>query len=52
MTHWMLDPRTGDAWATSEAVAIALDLDARKIIPIGPEARDRIAARITPGLGL
>ncbi|HZK98643.1 MAG TPA: thioesterase family protein [Caulobacteraceae bacterium] len=52
MAHWMLDPATGGAWGTSQAVAIALDLDARKIVPIGPEAQARIAARITPGLTL
>jgi len=52
MVHWMLDPVTGGAWGTSQAVAIALDLDARKIVPISPEAQARIACRITPGLTL
>jgi len=52
MVHWMLDPDTGQAWGTSVAVAISFDLDARKIIPITAEARERIEARITPGLAL
>lgn len=52
MVHWLLDPDTGRAWGTSVAVAISLDLDARKIIPITDEARERIRARITPGLAL
>ena len=52
MVHWMLDPTTGKAWGTSEAVAISLDLDARKIITITPQAQAAIAQRITPGLAL
>jgi acyl-CoA thioester hydrolase len=52
MIHWLLDPVTGKAWGTSVAVAISLDLDARKIIPITEEARARITRRITPGLAL
>jgi acyl-CoA thioester hydrolase len=39
MVHWLLDPVTGKAWGSAEAVAVNLDLDARKIIPISPEAR-------------
>lgn len=52
MVHWMLDPNTGKAWGSSEAVAISLDLDARKIIPITDEAQAVIRGRITPGLAL
>ncbi len=33
LVHWMLDPETGEAWMTSEAVAVTFDLDTRKIIP-------------------
>ena len=33
LVHWMLDPETGAAWMTSEAVAVTFDLDARKVIP-------------------
>ena len=52
MIHWMLDPQTGKAWGSSEAVAISLDLDARKIIPINDEAQAVIRRRLTPGLAL
>ena len=52
LVHWILDPASGEPWVTSEAVAIALDLDARKIIPISDEAKTRLATHVTPGLGL
>jgi acyl-CoA thioester hydrolase len=32
LVHWIMDPVTGQPWATTEAVAITLDLDARKAI--------------------
>ena len=48
--HWILDPETGRAWGSSEAVAISLDLAARTIVPISPADRDILRARITPGL--
>jgi acyl-CoA thioester hydrolase len=50
--HWMLDPDTGRPWATAEAVAVALDLDARAIVPNSPEEAAFLSARITPGLAL
>ncbi|MCH9752036.1 MAG: thioesterase family protein [Alphaproteobacteria bacterium] len=37
LSHWILDPDTGDAWITSEAVAVTFDLDTRKAIPTPPE---------------
>ena len=52
VAHWILDPASGEPWVTSEAIAIALDLDARKIIPIGDEDKARLATHVTPGLGL
>jgi acyl-CoA thioester hydrolase len=52
VVHWILDPASGEPWVTSEAVAIALDLDARKIIPISDETKARLATHVTPGLGL
>jgi acyl-CoA thioester hydrolase len=33
LVHWMMDPERGDAWATTQVVAVSFDLDARKIIP-------------------
>ena len=32
-----MDPETGLAWMTSEAVAVTFDLDTRKVIPAPPE---------------
>jgi acyl-CoA thioester hydrolase len=32
IAHWMLDPVTGQAWATAEAVALTFDLSTRKTI--------------------
>jgi acyl-CoA thioester hydrolase len=52
MVHWMLDPATGKAWGTSEAVAITLDLDARKIVPISDAAQAAMRKRVVAGLGL
>jgi acyl-CoA thioester hydrolase len=52
IVHWMLDPESGRPWGAAEAVAVALDLQTRKIIPLEDAARERIAAAIIPGLGL
>ena len=32
--HWMLDPASGRPWATAQAISVALDLEARKIITL------------------
>jgi acyl-CoA thioester hydrolase len=50
MVHWLLDPLTGKAWGSAEAVAVNFDLDARKIIPIAPEARALLQEHIITGL--
>jgi len=52
MAHWMIDPATGLAWGTSEAVAITFDLDARKAVPISPAAQAALKASSVVGLGL
>ena len=52
MVHWMIDPDTGKAWGTSEAVAITFDLDARKIVPISDAAREHLMKQATAGLAL
>ncbi len=52
MIHWMLDPETGKAWGTSEAVAVTFDLDARKVVPIEDAAREAMLATARPGLAL
>lgn len=50
VVHWMLDPVTGDAWGTAEAIAVALDLNARKMIPNSEADQASMRGRITPGL--
>ncbi|MFN4224968.1 MAG: thioesterase family protein [Hyphomonas sp.] len=48
LVHWFMDPLTGGPWATCEAVAISLDLDARKAVEAPPEMLaelERIAPR-------
>jgi len=52
MVHWMLDPASGKAWGTSEAVAVTFDLDARKIVPVSPKAQAELNAAAVKGLGL
>jgi acyl-CoA thioester hydrolase len=50
LVHWILDPSTGLAWASAEAVVISLDLEARAIVPIDDHAKIALAAHISPGL--
>lgn len=52
MVHWMIDPETGKAWGTSEAVAITFDLDTRKIVPITEAARAELLKHAVAGLAL
>ena len=52
LVHWILDPESGQAWATAEAVAVALDLELRRIIPISAEDQKILRTRVTPGLSL
>jgi acyl-CoA thioester hydrolase len=41
LVHWILDPQTGQAWCTCQAVAITLDLIARKAMAT-PEAQRKL----------
>jgi acyl-CoA thioester hydrolase len=50
LVHWMLDPDSGRAWGSSEAVAITFDLDARKIVPVSEAAHAALMAQASPGL--
>jgi acyl-CoA thioester hydrolase len=52
IVHWMVDPNSGRAWGSSEAVAVRLDLQARRIVPLDDEARRLATAAIVQGLGL
>ncbi|MEH0194860.1 thioesterase family protein [Caulobacter sp. CCNWLY153] len=50
--HWLLNPDTGQAWATSTVSAITFDLDARKAVAISPAATAKLEERSVAGLGL
>jgi acyl-CoA thioester hydrolase len=52
LVHWLLDPATGRPWGTSRAVAVTLDLDRRKIVPVSPEAQAALNAQAKTGLTL
>jgi len=51
-SHWLLDPETGAPWAAVRTVGIALDLDARRAIPLTAEAQAAFRAASVPGLAL
>lgn len=48
LVHWMLDPRTGLPWMTSEVVAVTFDLTTRKTMATPPEMMEELAG-IAPG---
>lgn len=51
-SHWLLDPETGNPWAAVRTVGIALDLDARRSIPLTTEAQAAFRAASVPDLAL
>ncbi len=51
-SHWLLDPETGAPWAAVRTVGIALDLDARRSLPLTAEAQAAFRAASVPGLAL
>lgn len=50
LSHWAMNPDTGKAWMTSEAVAITFDLEARKAIAAPKERIDELRKLAPPGL--
>jgi acyl-CoA thioester hydrolase len=52
LMHWLLDPVSGTAWATSEAVAVNFDLDTRRVAPISEAAQAALRPLIVEGLTL
>jgi acyl-CoA thioester hydrolase len=50
--HWILDPASGEAWCTSQAVAVTFNLDTRKIIPAPPGHLEALAKLAPEGLGV
>ncbi len=51
-SHWLLDPQTGAPWAAVRTVGIALDLDARRALPLTAEAQAAYRAVSVPDLVL
>jgi acyl-CoA thioester hydrolase len=50
--HWLFDLDTGDIVATAEAIAVSLDLTARKAIEIPPEMRAQLEKHLVAGLSV
>lgn len=50
VAHWLIDPASGEAWATVRAVGVALDLDARRLVPLTSEAQDAFRRGALVGL--
>ena len=52
LIHWLVDPVTGKPWLTSEAVAVAFDLDTRKIIKTQAKHIEILEKMAPRGLGV
>lgn len=48
--HWLFDAATGECVATAEAVAVLLDLEARKAVVIPEASRAVLERHVIPGL--
>ncbi|MBX3429479.1 MAG: acyl-ACP thioesterase [Hyphomonadaceae bacterium] len=52
LVHWILDPETGAAWASMEAVALTFDVKTRKALTPSEEARARVSKLVVAGLSV
>jgi acyl-CoA thioester hydrolase len=50
--HWIVDPESGGAWASMEAVALTFDTNTRKAIAPSAEARERVGKLVVAGLSV
>ena len=50
--YWIVDPVSGKAWASSEAVAVTFDLETRKIIKAEPKHLEKLNEMAPRGLKL
>lgn len=50
LVHWMFNGTTGQLMSSSEAVAITLDLEARKVVSITEDRRAHLETLVVPGL--
>jgi acyl-CoA thioester hydrolase len=48
LAHWFVDPESGRAWASMEAVALTFDTVTRKALAPSAEARERVAKLVVP----
>jgi acyl-CoA thioester hydrolase len=46
LRHWLLNPLTGEPWCICEALAVTLDLKARKIVANPPRAKAALEAML------
>jgi acyl-CoA thioester hydrolase len=50
--HWLIDPDSGEAWCTTEAVAVVLNLVTRKIMPATAELQASLKEVAPKGLSV
>jgi acyl-CoA thioester hydrolase len=50
--HWLIDPVSGEAWCTTEAVAVVLNLATRKIMPATAELQASLREVAPEGLSV
>jgi len=50
--HWLIDPESGEAWCTTEAVAVVLNLVTRKIMSATPELQASLRDVAPAGLSV
>jgi len=50
--HWLFDRESGEAVATTEAVAVTLDLATRKSVALAEPMRQRLGGFLVPGLSV
>lgn len=51
LTHWLLDPATGQAWAETEMLIVNFDLQARKAVALAPGVFKVLAASLVKPKG-
>jgi acyl-CoA thioester hydrolase len=52
LVHWLVDPSSGIAWASMEALALTFDTATRKAIAPSAEAKAAMTARVVKGLAV
>jgi len=48
LAHWLVDPESGVAWGSMEAVALTFDTKTRKALAPSAQARERVAKLVVP----